>query len=101
MGSISPDLLGWGEPPRRGGHALHTPLSALDNGCRVWGPFKLPLPVTGDRTGHLRSLEDETPTPTQPRSSHPAPRRDTGRSQLNHTDLGFLIKPKKLVQQHL
>lgn len=92
MGSISPP---------KGGHAPHTPQSALDSGCHTWGTFKLSLLVMGDRTGHLHSPEDETPTPTQPRSSHPAPRGDTGRSQLNHPDLGFLIKPKKLVQQHL
>lgn len=89
MGSIS---------SQGGGHAPHTPHSAPDSGCHTWGPFELSLPVTGDRTGHLRLLEDETPTPTRPRSSHPAPCGDVGRSQLNHPDLGFLIKPKKLVQ---
>lgn len=101
MELISLDLLGWGEQPPRRGHAPHTPHSAPDGGCPTWGPFKLPLLVTGNRTGHLCLLEDETSTPMQPCSSHPAPRGDTGRSQLNHPDLGFLIKPKKLVQQHL
>lgn len=80
-------------------HTPHTqPWTA---GAGRGGPFKLPLLVTGDKTGHLYLLEDETPTPPQPRSSHPAPRGNAGRSQLNHTDLGFLIKPKKLVKQHL